>query len=89
MVSSISVISHTLALPITICGFFASINDWVIISIPPTTTAKEKKLRINLLNQYTIAETIFLPFTYLNYEKPFLPHLIPIDAPKASNCSDI
>lgn len=45
MVSSISVISHTLALPITICGFFASINDWVIISIPPTTTAKEKKIK--------------------------------------------
>lgn len=80
-----------MVLLIIICGFFVSINDWVIILILLIIIVKEKKIRINLLllNKYIIVEIIFLLFIYLNYEKFFLLYLILIDVFKVLNCFDI
>lgn len=78
-----------MVLLIIICGFFVSINDWVIILILLIIIVIEKKLRINLLNKYIIVEIIFLLFIYLNYEKFFLLYLILIDVFKVLNCFDI
>lgn len=78
-----------MVLLIIICGFFVSINDWVIILILLIIIVKEKKLRINLLKKYIIVEIIFLLFIYLNYEKFFLLYLILIDVFKVLNCFDI
>lgn len=78
-----------MVLLIIICGFFVSINDWVIILILLIIIVKEKKKRINLLNKYIIVEIIFLLFIYLNYEKFFLLYLILIDVFKVLNCFDI
>lgn len=80
-----------MVLLIIICGFFVSINDWVIILILLIIIVKENKIRINLLllNKYIIVEIIFLLFIYLNYEKFFLLYLILIDVFKVLNCFDI
>ena len=75
------------------CGFFANAILCVMMSIPPTMTAK--KVDVIFETKYDRNERQqSIRFYLMKHTEPLrkqnhIPHFIPTEVPKASNCSEI